>query len=236
MSTITIPIKNYDGSEWGRLDLEKWLRANVITKGHAVLIKMACVYGLDPIYAQNVCTSLLLHWLLDKIITDSKSADSIKCKGEKMGLPSSINSKKAEGGIRVWKIKGMDDPRGDLEQYMKDFHEKLAHFVGHGWAVRPEEGEGIDLDLLDRLMGTSTPQWNSIPLPVIPSNIPTVSVVSYKDPSIAKKVKRVVDVQDIENIQAEITKTREEVARNTGRLDGHENRIAMLEMVIRAKD
>lgn len=233
MNTITIPVKNYDGGEWGRLDLEKWIRANILPKGHAVLIKVACVYHLDPIYAQNLCTNLLLHWILDKIITDSKNADSIKCKGERMGLPSAINGKKAEGSIRIWRVKGMDNPRGDLSEYMKEFHEKLAHFIGHGWAIRPEEGEGIDLDLLDRLMGTSTPQWNAVPLPVIPSTIPTVSVTSYKDPSSSKKVKRVVDVQDIENLQSEIDKTREEVARTVGRLDGHENRLAMLEMRIR---
>lgn len=233
MNTITIPIKNFDGSDWSRLDLEKWIRTNILIKGHAVLIKIACIYGLDPIYAQNICTNVLLHWLLDKIIIDSKNIDSIKCKGEKMGLPSSINNKKAEGGIRVWKIKGMDNPRGDLEEYMKEFHEKLAHFVGHGWSIRPEDGEGIDLEVLDKLMGTSIPQWNTIPLPVVPSNIPTVSLTSYKDPSTTKKVKRIVDVQDIENLQSEITKTREDVSRNSARLDGHENRIAMLEMKLR---
>lgn len=230
MSILSIPIRNND-SEWSRLELEKWLRTNVFIKGHAVLIKVACVYGLDPIYAQNVCSNVLIHWLLDKIIVDSpKSAEAIKCGGERMGLVGMLSKKDAVP--RTWKIKGIDDPRGNLEEFMKDYHEKLAHFLAHNWAVRPDEVEGVDLDVLDRLMGTSTPSWTA-PLPAVPSDVPKLSVVKIADPSTTRKVKRVVDIQDIQNLQAEIDKGKEESMKINARMDGHENRIAMLELKVR---
>lgn len=222
---IIVPLRNGE-DPWTRIQLEKWIRDNVLSKGHAVLIRVACSFNLDPLYAQNICSNLIIHWLLDRIIGDSSNkAENIKCIGEKMGLVS--HALKSETGIKKYKVKGLDNPRGDLEEYMKEYHEKLAHFIAHGWAIRPEDSEGIDLDYLDRLLGTSTPQYLPIAPPVIASTVPLPGGII--DPSKSRKTKRVVDPQDIENIKADIENTNRNIGIINSRVDGHESRLALVE-------
>lgn len=241
---LSIPTK--DGTDvWHRRSLEKWIRTNVFSKGHGVLMRLAGAFGLDPLYAQSVSSCVLIHWTLDKIIQDSSKAGEIKCTGEKMGLVSQSLKRTSQDEIKKFKIKGIDDPRGDLAQFNKDFAEKLAHFIGHSWAEMPTDEEGVDVDVIERLLGTSTPNYldppsisapglPSIPLPIMsPSEVPLPG--AQKNPMKRNRVKRVVDLQDIENLKADIQNSNDNISRLNGRLDGHENRLAQLELEMRRR-
>ncbi len=214
--------------------MEKWFRENV--KSHSIFIRVAARFQLDPSYAQNLCTNVLLHWVLDKIIMDSSTAhkaENIKCIGEKMGLVYHLKASSMGDDVKRYKVRGLDDPRGDLAEFMKSYHEKLAHFINHKWAEIPQEGEGIDIDLLERLLGTSKPQYMSPIPPTVPKEIPVVAGAGFqKDPSKGTKTKRVVD-QEIANLRGEMESMSAKVGITNQRLDGHEGRISMLEMEVR---
>lgn len=232
---LSIPIR--DGNDiWHRRNLEKWIRTNVLSKGHGVLMRLAGAYGLDPLYVQSVSSSVLIHWTLDKIIQDSAKSSEIKCAGEKMGLVSNSLKRTNQEEIKKFKIKGIDDPRADLSEFNNEFTNKLAHFIGHGWAEMPTDQEGVDIDLLERLLGISVPAYKdpvAIP-PPIPSEV-ILPGLKIKDPMKRGKIKRVVDLQDIENLKAEITNSNDNISRLNGRLDGHESRLVQLELEMRRR-
>lgn len=238
MEQLKIPVR--DGQNvWHRKTLEKWLRINVLSKGHGILMRLTGAFGLDPAYIQAASSCVLLHWLLDKILQDSTKSGEIKCEGEKLGLVSISLKRTNQDEIRKFKIKGIDDPRGDLSQFTLDFTEKLAHFIGHGWAEMPTDQEGVDVDLLERLLGTSTPAYLDPPKTIngslIPPSIPSgVSIgPQKKDPMKKGRVKRVVELQDLENVKADVQNANENVARINQRVDGHEGRLVELELQMR---
>lgn len=242
---LSIPIR--DGNNiWHRRTLEKWIRTNVLSKGHGILMRLAGAYGLDPLYIQSVSSCVLIHWILDKVIQDSPKSSEIKCAGEKMGLVSNSLKRTNQEEIKKFKIKGVDDPRADLSQFNNEFTDKLAHFIGHGWAEMPTDQEGVDIDLLERLLGVSVPAYQDVPSissgnlptiilpPSIPSEVPLPGP-QKRDPMKKGRIKRVVDLQDIENLKADITNSNENISRLNGRLDGHENRLVQLELEIRRR-
>ena len=49
---VEIPNSN-NGNEWTRLQFERWLRTNVVSKGNAFLIKFAIRFLLMPDYAYD---------------------------------------------------------------------------------------------------------------------------------------------------------------------------------------
>lgn len=243
---LKIPFQDTNGP-WHRKALEKWIRANVYAKGHNMLMRVAGAYGLDPLYAQSVTSCVLIHWILDKIITDATKSGEVKCLGDKFGLVSSSLKRVATEDKR-YKIKGIDDPRGDLSEFNRKFVETLAHFIGHGLAETPSDQEGVDIDILERMLGTSIPNYLEPPTirspghglpsvsfatPPLPSDI--TSTKGLSSPLKKTRVKRVVDLQDIVNMNAEIDATKEGLGQLNCRMDGHEARLAQLEMEMRRK-
>ena len=135
-----------------------------------------------------------------------------------------------------------------MSEFNRKFVETLAHFIGHGLAESPSDQEGVDIDILERMLGTSVPNYLEPPTirspghglpsvsfatPHLPSDV--TSTKGLSSPLKKTRVKRVVDLQDIVNMNAEIDATKEGLGQLNCRMDGHEARLAQLEMEMRRK-
>lgn len=231
MQRIEIP-KTNGGEPWSRRSMEEWFRVNVIPKGNSNLIKIAQSFLLDGDYAYNVPMIVLIHYILDRLIKDNKGPESIKVEGELMDVSSTAKSGAIGVEIKKYKIKGLSSPREELTDFMRAFTEKLAYFIKHEWACLPKEGEGIDLDVLNNIIGNrGTP--NYLPLPMSP---PPIHVIKgARDPSKGSRVRRVVEVQDIENVEADIRVSNERISKLEMSQEQHERRLLYLEELTKGR-
>lgn len=227
---IRVEIPKLNGEQpWSRRSMEEWLRVQVLPKGNSNFIRFACEgFALDADYAYNLPIIVLIHYILDRLIKDSKGPEAIKIEGELMD----ISSAKQGTEIKKYKIKGLSSPREELTLFMQSFTEKLAHFIKHEWASTPKEGEGIDLDVLNNIIGNrGTPQY--LPLPMAPPPIHTIK--GARDPSKGSRVRRVVEVQDIENIESDIKVTNERLSKLETAQTQQERRLLYLEEAAKLK-
>ncbi len=221
---IVIPLKT-DGGSYERIQMEKYLRENILSKGHMILRKLAEHYCIHADY-QNVAPNIvILHWILDRMIDERDKAAEAKVTGEKFGLTTTPFRTKDVDGVRRYKIKGYD-PDND-SQFINEFTVKLAIFIQKGWALRPEEGEGVDLDILDRQLAGSEPKYLAAPPPIL----------SVLDKPVAQprgtRIKRVINSEDFERLDVEVKDVKTDMGKILSRIDSHEKRLAELEILSR---
>lgn len=227
MIRLEIPKTNGE-NVWSRRSFEEWLRVNVLPKGNTFLIRLSQErFHLKADYAYNVPTIVLLHYILDRAIKDNKGPEDIKIEGELMEVSSAKSSD--PNGLREYKIKGLSSPREEIVEFMGAFTEKLAYFIKHEWACSPKEGEGVDLDKLHMLVGNrGTPQYLPIPMSAPPIHV----IKGARDPSKGTRTKRVVDIQDIQNLEADVASINERLAKLEFSQNQHEGRIMYLEEAV----
>ena len=218
---IEVPNSN-DGNEWTRIEFERWLRRNVVSKGNAFLVKFCIHFLLHPDYAYVLPNIVLIHYILDRIIKDDCG---IAINGELFGLLGS-KIKRTNDETKCYKIKGVESPQVDIGEFMDNFTKRLSHFIIHGWAETPTETEGVDLDKLNEAIGNrGTP--NYLPLPIPPPPIHNKDV-GGRDPSKKSKTKRVVDTE-LDNINADIKDIRSVQDRHDLILQQLDKRLMFLE-------
>ena len=218
---IEIPNSN-NGNEWTRLEFERWLRKNVVSKGNAFLVKFAIHFLLHPDYAYVLPNIVLVHYILDRVIKDNSD---IAINGELFGLLGS-KIKRTNDEVKCYKIKGIESPQVDITEFMEGFTKKLAHFIIHNWAETPTEVEGIDLDKLHEILGNrGTP--NYIPLPLPPPPIHDIKT-GGRDPSKKTKTKRVVETE-LDNLNADIKEVKERQEKHDFILQRLDQRLMRLE-------
>jgi hypothetical protein len=136
---IRLPVKN-GNVPYTRLELEQLLRDTLLAKNHTYIRKLASdSYGLHADYYIASPIILIIHWLLDRMIDDSKNKDTIKVVGEKMGLST---NRQADS----YKIKGFS-PKDDNSEFMNVFIKQLANFISRKQALMPNDNEGISLEV-----------------------------------------------------------------------------------------
>jgi hypothetical protein len=121
-----------DGSLPTRFEREKELREKASRLHERRRLAME-KYGLPAKVAYDMKTITLIHWILDKMIEYGEVS------GEYMGVSSEL---------------GADDDKENFDR----FTQLLALFIERGWAVTPNDGEGIDM--------------NKINVPPVPAQIP----------------------------------------------------------------
>lgn len=222
MLSLEIPHTN-NGSTWTRKQFETWIRDNVLKKGHSTLIKFSQRFGLVGDYSCVVPSIILIHFILDRIIKENKGHESIQVEGELIGLCSNRLNK---GDVPQYKIKGLDSPREDITEFMNDFTDKLAHFVIHEWACMPNEGEGVDLDRVQDLIGNrGKPNYMPLPTSVMPKHPVTKEI---RDPSKGIRVKRVVE-QELDSLNSDVSEVKERLSKHDNELNSLDLRLYKLE-------
>lgn len=127
-----------------RAELEALVRAELKTVHHKRM--MAVKLGLPWKVAYDMKPITVIHWILDKYISDGQAT------GQLMGVSSEA---------------GADDNKDTFDQ----FTQKLAMFIENGWAVMPNKGEGIDMNR----MQPPPPAPNGATGPAAPAPTPAMA-------------------------------------------------------------
>lgn len=160
---ITIPQK-IDGLPYSRIEMETYLRENLLAKNHMTLRQLALkYYKLHPDYYLGCPVNVVLHWLLDRMIDEGNKSDTIKVVGEKFGL--SPVAKVSDS----YKIKGFD-PRGNNDEFLQDYTKILGQFISRRLACVPGDNEGIRIEDLQRYIEPSEDGF--VPPPTPPGVMP----------------------------------------------------------------
>jgi hypothetical protein len=218
---IEIPNSN-NGNEWTRLQFERWLRTNVASKGNAFLIKFAIRFLLMPDYAYVVPNVVLIHFILDRLLKDDCG---VAIQGELFGLLGSKVKKGPTEDTKYYKLKGLETPHADIDEFMATFTKRLAHFVAHEFAEEPLETDGVDLDKLHDILGKrGSPQY------ILPTPPPPLHALKSggRDPSKKTKTKRVVE-SELDNLNADVKDIRERQEKHDFILQHLDKRLAFLE-------
>lgn len=226
MLNIEIPNTN-NGRAWTRKQFEIWIRENILKKGHSTLIKFSQRFGLIGDYSCVVPSLILIHFVLDRIIKENKGHESIQVEGELIGLCS---NKLNKGDVPQYKIKGLDSPREDITEFMNEFTDKIAHFIIHEWACMPNEGEGVDLDRIQDIIGNrGTPNYLPLPSSVMPIH-PVIKEI--RDPSKGIRVKRVVE-QELDNLNSDMDILKERLSKHDNEIHSLDKRLYVLEELVK---
>jgi hypothetical protein len=240
---IVIPDKG-EGDFYTRLELEKWLRDNILTKfGHNGIMKLAGHYGIHNDIYSSAPTILLIHFLLDRMQDQSGKAGEVKCVYEKMGLVNLPTRTRAVDGVKRYKIKIDGIEYSNMEtnaEFMKHFVQKLADFIKRGWAMIPTETEGVDVDRIRRLVGIVEKPYEEPPKldfskylqpfipPPPPAPLPEAEMRKELDPSVGRKVKRISIDMEVKNLKADVEEVKKKQERTSNRLDSLEVQLAKI--------
>lgn len=172
---LTIPQK-IDGLPYSRVEMEAYLRENLLAKNHMTLRQLALkYYKLHPDYYLGCPVNVILHWLLDRMIDESNKSDTIKVAGEKFGLAPVARVSDA------YKIKGFD-PRGNNDVFLQDYTKILGQFISRRLAILPGDNEGIRIEDLQRYVEPTDDGF--VPPPTPPGVAPDMPMGMVMAPSL----------------------------------------------------
>ncbi len=186
-----------DISQLSRIQMEKWIRENLLSKDQMVVRNLAVSCGLNQSDALRYQIIWVIHWILDRLIEISRKeghielqSQKVKVEGERLGL---VYHGKDQMGMQMSKGHEIDN-----ELLTSKFIPLLATFINQGQAIMPSSSE-MNLNLLSRHLPPDTGSFAPPPPPPgvtppseapdfekkvepIPTLVPTEPVVEPKKP------------------------------------------------------
>lgn len=157
-------------SQLSRVQMEKWIRDNLLSKDQMVVRNLAVSCGLNQSDALRYQIIWVIHWILDRLIEISRKEghielqnQKVKVEGERLGL---VYHGKDQMGMQMSKGHEIDN-----ELLTSKFIPLLATFVNQGQAIMPTSSE-MNLNLLSRHLPPDTSSFAPPPPPpgIIPPN------------------------------------------------------------------
>lgn len=152
-----------DISQLSRIQMEKWLRENLLSKDQMIVRNLAVSCGLNQSDALRYQIIWIIHWILDRLIEISRKEghielqnQKVKVDGERLGL---IHHGKDQMGMQMSKGNEIDS-----ELLTGKFIPLLATFINQGQAIMPSSSE-MNLNLLSRHLPPDTGTFAPPPPP-----------------------------------------------------------------------
>jgi hypothetical protein len=150
-------------SQLSRIQMEKWIRDNLLAKDQMVVRNLAVSCGLNQSDALRYQIIWIIHWILDKLIEGCRKeghielqGQKVKIEGERLGL---VHHGKDHLSMQM--SKGLEI---DNELLTGKFIPLLATFINSGQAIMPSSSE-MNLNLLSRHLPPATGTFAPPPPP-----------------------------------------------------------------------